>query len=118
MCSLIFGVISNLSCGLIEIAYGFCRTTQIRNTRAPIIQKRTLGSWAHLQSFISLWPFASNDASLARPIFASIAEDGWPLYQLQLPDLAFIVRRVLIGVRVYRLAGKLDRASGGLLSVR
>jgi hypothetical protein len=44
-------------------AYGLCKTTQIRKTRAPIIQRRALGSWAHFQSFISpqlarcsVWP--------------------------------------------------------------
>ena len=34
-------------------AYGFCKMTQIRKTRAPIIQRRVLGSWARFQSFIS-----------------------------------------------------------------
>jgi hypothetical protein len=29
--------------------------------------------------------------SLARPIFASIAKDAWPLYQLPLAKLALIV---------------------------
>jgi len=39
-----------------EIAYGLCKTIQITKTRAPIIQRRTLGSWVHFQSIISFWP--------------------------------------------------------------
>jgi hypothetical protein len=49
--------------------------------------------------------FGSNETSLTRPIFAGVAEDAWPLYQLALANLTLIGRRILIGVLVDGVAG-------------